>query len=357
MNSILFVAISKQMADIAAKVTADMGLRVPIVVGTKSDIQDIIANNPDAEVYISRGAVAEALQSLSNKPVIELTSSINDIMIPLQRLIDKGMKKVAIMASPKLIGNTVSEFRIGDVEILMRPYEVEDADKIAGQLQSIGVEGIVGGGAAFKAAEKYGIKGESLDSGIPSIKQAINEADKIAKAQESERLKQRRREERIQSYFNELYAAIQQAVAAVEQVASSSEELAATSQETANTADIAFQEVRNTASILEIIRQVSKRTNLLGLNASIEAARAGDNGRGFSVVAVEVRKLAQECNVSAEKIDEMLNRFRSSVESVLKNVEQSNMITQEQAKANENIAEMLNSLQKIGDNLMDLVAM
>lgn len=357
MESILFVAISTKMADIAARVTAEMGLSIPIVVGTKSEIQDIIVNYSDTEVYISRGAVAEALQNLSNKPVVELTSSINDILTPLQKLIDKGMKKVAVMASPKLIGNTVHDYKIGDVEVLMRPYEVEDLDKVAGQLQKVGVEGIVGGGAAFKAAERYGMKGESLDTGIPSIKQAINEAVKLSKAQESERLRQREKAEKIQSYSTELYAAIQEAVAAVEQLASSSEELAATSQETANTANMAFQEVSNTASILEIIRRVSKQTNLLGLNASIEAARAGDNGRGFSVVAVEVRKLAQECNVSAEKIDKMLNRFRSSVEYVLKNVEQSNIITQEQAKANQNIAQMLDSLQKIGEKLMDMVAM
>jgi methyl-accepting chemotaxis protein len=332
-----------------------MGLGIPVVVSTKGEIQDVIEKYPSAEVYVSRGAVGEALEEISNKPVIELTSSINDIFEPLQKLIEKGIKKVAVMASPKLIGDKAYDYKIEDVEILMRPYEVENVDSVAGQLQNIGVEGIVGGSMAFKAAERYGMKAESLDNGISSIKQAVSEAVKIAKAQENEWLKQSKKAEKIHQYSTELYAALQQAVAAVEELTSSSEELAATSQETSNIANKAFQEVKNTTAILDIIRQVAKRTNLLGLNASIEAARAGESGRGFSVVAVEVRKLSEESNTSARKIDDMLNKFRNSVEAVLKNVEQSNIITQDQAKANQNIAQMLDSLRGIGEKLMDMV--
>jgi methyl-accepting chemotaxis protein len=273
----------------------------------------------------------------------------------VQKLIDKGIKKVAVMASPKLIGNIMYDYKIENTDILMRPYEIEELDRIAGQLQKLGVEGIVGGNMAFKAAERYGMESESLDTGIPAIKQAVSEAGRIAKAQESARLLQNKKVEKIQQYSAELYAALQQAVAAVEELASSSEELAATSQETANVASQAFQEVNNTTAILDIIRRVSKQSNLLGLNAAIEAARAGESGRGFSVVALEVRKLADESNASAHKINEMLNKFRNSVEYVLRNVEHSNEITQEQAKANQNIAAMLDSLRGIGEKLMDMV--
>jgi len=127
------------------------------------------------------------------------------------------------------------------------------------------------------------------------------------------------------------------------------------SQETANIVTKAFKEVNNTSSILEIIQQVAKRTNLLGLNAAIESSRAGEYGRSFSIVASEIRKLSAESKVSASKIGTMLNGLHNYVEFVLKNVEQSNAITQEQAQASQNIAHMLGELSNVGGKLIDMM--
>ena len=69
----------------------------------------------------------------------------------------------------------------------------------------------------------------------------------------------------------------------------------------------------------ESIMQITKQTNLLALNASIEAARAGEAGKGFSVVAQEVRKLAEESNQTALKIQDVVDRISSSVKELSAN--------------------------------------
>jgi len=351
-ESILFVAVSQTMAESAARAAEELGVELEITVGRMSEVQKWLPNYPHVDVFISRGAAAEALSKVYGKTVVEISSTISDFLEPIQRISGMGIKKIGVVAHAGVIGK--QSFSISDVEVIMCPWHEEaEVEQIIKQLAESGVEGFLGSLRPSEIAKSCGMTAEVLDSGITSIKRAVNEAVKIARAQEAERLRAAENTRQAQQYAAEIYTSIEQAVAAIEELTASSQELAAMSREAADIAKTAFQDVGKTTEILEIIKGVAQQSNLLGLNAAIEAARAGEHGRGFSIVAGEVRKLADESNNSVKKINEMLSRFQNSVKSVLKNVENSDIITQEQAKATQDIAQMLENLQRVGGKLSE----
>ena len=119
------------------------------------------------------------------------------------------------------------------------------------------------------------------------------------------------------------------------------------------------QKITEIMEIVDTVSEIANQTNLLSLNASIEAARSKDNSRGFAVVADEIRELAEDSQQAGESINENLNKFTRQVQELVnsisdqfENLEESNRVLENVTKSNNKAS---NNIQSVSKQVVSIV--
>ncbi|WP_235540607.1 methyl-accepting chemotaxis protein [Paenibacillus sp. Root52] len=159
----------------------------------------------------------------------------------------------------------------------------------------------------------------------------------------------------LESLITENESTINALVGGIQQIAAHSEELSATSEEILRNSKQAVENSVSVTKVTNVIREVSEQTNLLGLNAMIEAARVGDLGSGFGVVASEVRKLSDHTKQAAADIETSLGSVQQSMKHMEQEIGQITTATVDQAQLVSEFMESIDKLSHTSANLKTFV--
>ena len=271
---------------------------VPIVRGIKQSIDDVVRSLKD--IAQENGDLTVRIETKSEDEIGELVYWFNQFMDKLQ-----GVVRDVVEASLPL-SNLAQNLR-GVTEETQRTIDVQQT-------------------SATNAKRAVDTMSGSVDGVAHSAAQAASDA-------------------------NEATSAASEGRQIVQQTVTSIQQLADNVRETADVIARLEADSNKVGSVLDVIKGIAEQTNLLALNAAIEAARAGEQGRGFAVVADEVRTLASRTQQSTEEIqstiEQLQNAAHSAVEVMARGTEQASNSVETANKAGSSLETITSTIGRI----------
>lgn len=150
--------------------------------------------------------------------------------------------------------------------------------------------------------------------------------------------------EKISSLANTLSTALTQMSSSTVEMSTTFQQISETNSSIENFIKETKDNSQKTDEVLSFIQGIAKQTNLLGLNAAIESARAGEYGKGFGVVSTEIRKLSNSTKDSINEISETLNNIQKSINEIYEKFQNSSNLLENQTAGLEEITATIEEL-------------
>ncbi|SDY91865.1 Methyl-accepting chemotaxis protein (MCP) signalling domain-containing protein [Proteiniborus ethanoligenes] len=161
------------------------------------------------------------------------------------------------------------------------------------------------------------------------------------------------RQDLLLALADNLHDTMQQMVSITESISENSIKLKDVGESLSHITDESLKSVRDTENILGFITSISNKTNMLGLNAAIEAARLGKDGSGFMVVAEEIRSLANATNEYIKNADKIIGELRKSTSKITGRLDELLSISSNQIDINNYISILVKDINERAEKLKE----
>ncbi|MFW6025157.1 MAG: methyl-accepting chemotaxis protein [Candidatus Woesearchaeota archaeon] len=196
------------------------------------------------------------------------------------------------------------------------------------------------GDAMQQIAEGAEEQSQQINNTAQEIKKLTNKIDSI-----------NQRSNKMNEYTEEVINNIQQGNQKMSQAIKETSIMQKNTEEVFSSITDLNNKSKEISNIVDLINNISTQTNLLALNAAIEAARAGEAGRGFSVVADEIRKLAEESSNATDKISSILNQVQQGIKETINKMDEGINSVEGSTKAIKSTEDIFKQIQEVAFNL------
>ncbi|KHF39455.1 methyl-accepting chemotaxis protein [Halalkalibacter okhensis] len=286
------------------------GIVVYFIIGS---IIKPIRNLKDTAVTVSQGNLSERIEIKSNDEIGQLGAAFNEMQSNLRTLIQQ-------------VDSSADQVAASAEELTASAEETSAAtSQVASSIQSV---------ASSAETQTTGLdkNSQSLDELSIGVVRIAESSTNVAELTQNTTMQAEEGNEALQNTINQMnsiQASVSESNTMIQSLSDRSKEI---------------------STILDVITGIAEQTNLLALNAAIEAARAGEHGKGFAVVADEVRKLAEQSQDSAKQIFDLIQGIQKDTET---SVEKMSLVT---SNVNDGMTISHEALAKFGEILSSMRA-